>query len=228
MKSPHKLTTLIASSGFALAISLSAQAPASSPSAKPAPGMKSEASTKTPVPNSPANPNPAPHSPTVSAAPVDPKPGSGLTPGAANSGSGVGGRETVAPVSTPAADAASARNRPSAVNGPGAHGFSTLDADRDGRISLTEFGSPSASWLRAGAPGAGLNNDSVTGRVSTNTPGPRDATGKPVAPVNSGPVAGPNSAAGNAQLFQQLDMNHDGYLSPAEVEAYRAPTPLER
>jgi hypothetical protein len=231
MNSPRKFAAvLLASSGLALAVSLVAQSTAGGIS--PGTGKSANAGNKGPVPNQPINPNPAPHDPTVSAVPAEPKTGSGLTPGAANSGSGPGGRETVAPASTtPPADVANPGNHSSIVDGPGAHGFSTLDTDRDGRISLTEFGSPSAAWLRAGAPGAGINNDdSVVGKPapSSTMPGPRDVTGRPVAPGNSSNVAGPHSAAANAQLFQQLDMDHDGYLSPAEVAAYRAPTPLER
>jgi hypothetical protein len=228
MNSPRKFAAaLLASSGLALAVSLVAQSNAGAVS--PSAGASSGAGAKTLPANPPVKPNSPPHDPTVSAAPAEPKSGAGLTPGAVNSGSGPGGRETVAPNSAPVPDANNPRNRPSVVDGPGAHGFSTLDTDRDGRISMSEFASPSAAWLRAGTPGAGAGggNDSVTSPPST-TPGSQDGGGRSTAPGASGNLGTPHSAANNARLFEQLDMDHDGFLSPAEVAAYRAPTPLER
>jgi len=222
---------LLTCSGLALAVSLIAQSNGNV--GLPGVGTSSAGSIKDPIPSPSVQPNPPPHDPTVTAAPVEPKPGSGLTPGAADSGSGPGGRENVAPGALPSADTAKRPDSTPATNAPGAHWFSTLDTDRDGRISMTEFASPSASWLRNGAPGTGASNDGVTGNASspgdtTGTAGPRAVGGPTPAPNASGPLAGPSSATNNAQLFQRIDTDHDGYLSSAEIEAYRAPTTLER
>ena len=223
MNSTRKFSAvLLVSSGLALAVSLVAQG--NSGGGSPSAGKSANAGNKGPVPYQPVTPNPAPHDPTVSTVP---KPGSGMTPGAANSGSGVGGRESVGPVSTPATDATHPGNRPPVVGAASAPGFIALDTDRDGRISLTEFASPSASSLRAGAPG--VNGDSATGKASPPlaAPGTRDVTGKPI-PPGSGPKAGQNSTVTNAQLFQQIDTDRDGYVSAVELDAYRMPATSER
>jgi hypothetical protein len=151
----------------------------------------------------------------VSVPPAGQKEGTGLTPGAANSGSGVGGRETLRPDPASALDKASSRPAPKSVGSPRSPQFNTLDADRDGRISLTEFTTSSSAWLRQGASGAG----------ASATAGAREAQ---TTPGSAGPLAGPSSATSNARLFQQADTNRDGYLSPAELDAYRAPTASER
>ena len=230
MNSSRKFAAvLLASSGLALTVSLIAQGNSGGNSSGA--GKSANAGNKSPM-HQPANPNPSPHDPTVSAVPAvpaEPKPGSGMMPGAANSGSGTGGRETMGPVATPSPHATNPGNRPPIVGAASAPGFIALDTDRDGRISITEFASPSASSLRAGAPGVN-NHDSVTGKASPPlaTPGTRDVTDKPMPSSSSAPKAGPNSATTNAQLFQLIDIDRDGYVSAAELDAYRMPATSQR
>lgn len=224
MKFSHKLTALLASSGLALAVSLSAQtAPGS---ASPTPSVKPNTGDKSPVSNRPATPNRPATDPTVSASPTDPKSGTGLTPGATNSGSGAGGRETVRPdlgtVNDPAGsmnDPVGARSKQPSVAAPQ---FNTMDTDRDGRISATEFTAPSAGWLQRGTS----DDSSVSGAPGTR--GPLDRPTPGTMPRSSGGAPNSTAAENHAKLFQQLDTDHDGYLSPTELETYRAPTASER
>jgi len=109
--------------------------------------------------------------------------------------------------------------------------FPALDINRDGQLSFTEFTTASVSGNGMGA----ANNGVAGGRASTNastsvangmTP---DATTSTAA---GGGVTGtaattssPNGRVVNsAQMFRMLDTNHDGYLSRAELQAYRSST----
>lgn len=225
MKSPSKLTSLLVGGSLALLpLPMWAQNSPASPGSAPA-GGTSTAKPSTPDPQKPgspmSDPSKRPLNPTASGAPgasVDQKNGSGLQPGAANSGSGVGGRETIAPNANSPADKTGAHLGTSPTS-PWAGQFSTMDKDRDGRISSAEFMAPNAG-MRSGstAPGA---------------PGARDATGRPSSEGtspnagNTGMKAGVNSVPTNAQVFKQVDTNRDGYLSPAELDAYRMPKASE-
>jgi len=141
-----------------------------------------------------------------------------MTPGAANSGSGAGGRETVRPDLGTVNDPASTRTQPTVA----APQFNTMDTDRDGRISATEFTAPSAGWLQRGSS----DNGAVNGAPGTR--GPLDRPSPGTMPRSSGGAPNSTAAENHAKLFQQLDTDHDGYLSPTELETYRAPTSTER
>ena len=184
-----------------------------------------------PTSNRPATPNTPPYNPQVSAPPASPAApidrtttpgatGTGMTPGAANSGSGAGGRETMTPTPSATQNTNDLPKGAAAGGAPGTAHFNTVDVDRDGRISQAEFMAPSASWLRKGPSPTGVSN---SGGVAGGNPG---AASTPGAPDSSAP--GSKSATGNTQLFQQVDTNHDGYLSRAEVDAYRTMKPSER
>src|SRR5688572_21148084 len=216
MKTSPMLTALLA--GSALVVTLPAQNPNSSGASVPGAKSPSAASEKSPVPNQPANPNRPATDPTVGASPADQRPGAGLTPGAANSGSGAGARETVRPDLGTVNDPASTRTKPSVASPQ----FNTMDADRDGRISQSEFTAPSAGWLRSGASDAG----NVAGAPGTRGPLDRPAPG--TMPRSSGGAPDSTAAGKHAELFRQIDTNHDGFLSPSELDTYRAPTSTTR
>jgi len=216
MNASRKFLALCATGGFALAVSLSAQNPSSS--ATPASGAKSPAIEKSPVSNKPPTPNRPATDPTVGPAPTDQTPGAGLTPGAANSGSGAGGRETVRPDLGTVNDPASTRTKPTVATPQ----FNTMDTDRDGRISATEFTAPSAGWLQRGTSNTGAVNG------APGTRGPLDRPSPGTMPRSSGGSPNSTAAENHTKLFQELDTNHDGYLSPTELETYRAPTTSER
>ena len=131
----------------------------------------------------------------------------------------------------PAADAANAINRKPVVGAPEVPGFNVMDLDRDGRISLTEFTAPSAAWLRGnpGASGTGISSDNMSGKAPPpiDPSGRRGVTGQKLLRAASAPWLAAK-AANNAQLFQQIDTDHDGYLSQAELDAYRMPATSER
>lgn len=233
MKSSFKFTALVVGGSLALLpASMLAQSSPAAPGAAPA-GGTSAAKPSTPDPQKPgspiADPNTRPLNPTASGAAsssVDQKDGSGLKPGAANSGSGVGGRETMSPNATSPADKTGAHSGPTSPMSPWAGQFSTMDKDRDGKISSAEFTAPYASGMHSGTTAG-------SSASAPGTPGTRDATGRPsnqgTSPNagNTGMKAGVNSVPTNAQLFKQVDTNRDGYLSPAELDAYRMPKASE-
>lgn len=102
--------------------------------------------------------------------------------------------------------------------------FASLDADGDGRVSLSEFNSESIHRAvdggptnRAGEPGLGESAlAGQTGRAITS--GPMASGGGNSASVSAGD-ASPTAASGNNELFVRLDTNRDGYLTRQELDA---------
>jgi len=82
--------------------------------------------------------------------------------------------------------------------------FKSLDTDGDGRISLDEFTAPAEKY-----------------REATR----QEVSGVPKEPPSVGGPGGSISAGSSIEdrfspeVFRQLDVNHDDYLSPAELEA---------
>jgi Ca2+-binding EF-hand superfamily protein len=81
--------------------------------------------------------------------------------------------------------------------------FEEVDADGDGRVSLTEYSR--ASLLNSGRSSPDINSSDRPVSRSSETTSPKTGAGQ----------SEPNSA----DVFRQLDVNHDGYLSRSELEA---------
>lgn len=84
-------------------------------------------------------------------------------------------------------------------------GFEQIDADGDGRISLSEY-------TRSSLVNSGRASQSNT---STGTPGRSSETTR----SSSGTAGGTQTTPSSADVFRQLDRDHDGYLSRRELDA---------
>ena len=91
--------------------------------------------------------------------------------------------------------------------------FKSLDTDGDGRISLAEFTAPARQQREEVAKAMG-----PTGSTS-NDPG--SASSDPgVVHESDGILSSTDTIEGrySPEVFRQLDVNHDAYVSPAELE----------
>jgi hypothetical protein len=122
--------------------------------------------------------------------------------------------------------------------------FSLLDTDSDGRVSMNEFTNSSSSLNSQGSLGASVNGGVTTNTAPRNATDIRSASATPgnvsgqtdpmgasasnqrSASAGFSGATAPSVAAGtagqsvnSAQLFQQLDTDHDGFLSRSELTA---------
>jgi hypothetical protein len=104
--------------------------------------------------------------------------------------------------------------------------FKGLDRDGDGRVSATEFlnfSNVSGTPVSNGASGQSTaRGSSTTSSASGTTSGAgaqsRGSTPSSTQSGGTGAAARTNSGStADAKLFQQLDKNHDGYLTREEV-----------
>ncbi len=114
------------------------------------------------------------------------------------------------------------------VSGPAKAGFEQLDADRDGRVSLAEY---TRSSLVDSGRSAGQGSG-VTPGTSSESAGRRAVSGavsdgSTTASTGSrtGNSSGNESAERRADRFRELDRDHDGYLTRAELDAALPNTP---
>lgn len=137
---------------------------------------------------------------------------------------------------TSAKDDSASSDAVAAPQGPAL--FKLIDTDKDGRISLAEFvaygKAPEARPTDAGktSPAGNVRSDSASESTSSKASTKSDAaktahagsqsvTIAEAAPADTGILTSTNTRAGRytAEVFENLDINHDKFLSQAELDA---------
>jgi len=108
--------------------------------------------------------------------------------------------------------------------------FAHLDADHDGRISLSEHGAAEkATFKRLDANHDGKLTAEEMASANPAARGENFAGNEatPARPGSKAPAQTAEDAAVAQALFDRLDVNHDGVVSTAEMQAAHSRTPAQ-
>lgn len=191
MKRPNQFASLLLVSISALTLSALAQSSGSGSGATP--GAGSNSSIDRP--------------PSSSSGTAGSQPGSVTEPPMPSSSGSVTGS---ASTDSSRSSATTGVNNGRQVGVQGSLSFDKLDADNDGRISLTEYTKLSSQSSSAGLSGG------ATGSMEPSTSG---ATSASRSSTSTGISSGAQSGQYTAAQFHKLDRDHDGYLSRGELTA---------